>query len=88
MSVHAILSHVNYDNTLLCGIIMLTDSTGAAAISSVKYGPGAGPILFEDVKCQGTESSLAQCQIKFFYSRSCDHQKGVGIICNISKNKK
>ncbi|XP_025100423.1 deleted in malignant brain tumors 1 protein-like isoform X2 [Pomacea canaliculata] len=60
------------------------NSTGALAISSVKYGPGAGPILFEDVKCQGTESSLAQCKIKFFYSRSCDHEKGVGIICNIT----
>ena len=50
-------------------------TTGAS-----NFGPGNGPIHFQDVACQGSESNLFMCS----FSRnitSCSHNQDVGVIC-------
>lgn len=54
-------------------------------MSSVRYGQGAGHVLFNYVVCQGTETSLWQCNLGDLYSRECGHTYDVGVVCNISK---
>ncbi|XP_025103076.1 deleted in malignant brain tumors 1 protein-like isoform X2 [Pomacea canaliculata] len=61
------------------------ESTGAAVVSSVRYGQGAGHVLFNYVVCQGTETSLWQCNLGDLYSRECGHTYDVGVVCNITE---
>ncbi|XP_025103139.1 deleted in malignant brain tumors 1 protein-like [Pomacea canaliculata] len=60
-------------------------SRGSIAVATSVYGAGTGRILFDDVTCQGTERSLAQCSHKTFYSHDCSHNEDVGVICNEGK---
>lgn len=64
-------------------VLFLQKSTKLTAVHSVKYRGGSGPILLDETMCRGTETSLAQCFHKRFYSHDCDHSEDVGIICNI-----
>lgn len=49
---------------------------------------GSDPILLDDVQCQGTESSLLQCQHDGLYKHNCGHTEDVGIVCaNCKKHK-
>ncbi|XP_025103080.1 deleted in malignant brain tumors 1 protein-like [Pomacea canaliculata] len=57
---------------------------GAAAVSPRRYGRGSGHILLNNVNCQGTETSLAQCQHHPLYTSGCDHSNDVGVVCNIN----
>ncbi|KAK3599036.1 hypothetical protein CHS0354_012521 [Potamilus streckersoni] len=54
--------------------------SGAIALGDAHFGQGSGSILIEDVDCQGTESSLAEC----FYLKpsTCHHSEDVGVRCN------
>ncbi|XP_025103082.1 scavenger receptor cysteine-rich type 1 protein M130-like [Pomacea canaliculata] len=67
-----------------CRMLGFNSNSTGAAVSPVRYGPGAGSVLLKDVECQGTESSLVQCQIGLLYPSSCGHEQDVGIICNIT----
>ncbi|XP_025103108.1 deleted in malignant brain tumors 1 protein-like [Pomacea canaliculata] len=60
-------------------------SRGSVAVATSVYGAGTGRILLDDVTCQGTERSLAQCSHKTFYSHDCSHNEDVGVICNEGK---
>ncbi|KAK7483846.1 hypothetical protein BaRGS_00024954, partial [Batillaria attramentaria] len=46
------------------------------------YGQGRGPILLDDVRCRGNESSILDCQHRglgvFWF---CDHSEDVGVDC-------
>ncbi|XP_025102101.1 deleted in malignant brain tumors 1 protein-like [Pomacea canaliculata] len=64
------------------------NSTEAAAVSSVRYGQGSGHILLKDVRCRGTETSLAKCSHGEFYPQKCNHSQDVGVICNITEQMK
>jgi hypothetical protein len=46
------------------------------------FGPGSGLTLLDDVKCQGTESSISQCQHRGWGVNNCGHSEDVGVICN------
>uniref|UniRef100_A0A1X7ULL6 Deleted in malignant brain tumors 1 protein n=1 Tax=Amphimedon queenslandica TaxID=400682 RepID=A0A1X7ULL6_AMPQE len=47
------------------------------------FGPGSGPILLTNVKCNGTESKLIQCHISFCSMDGCTHAYDAGITCEI-----
>ncbi|XP_025103262.1 deleted in malignant brain tumors 1 protein-like isoform X2 [Pomacea canaliculata] len=59
------------------------NSTTAVAVGSYKYGAGSGPILLDDLRCVGNETSLAQCRHRGLYRHDCGHWEDVGVVCNI-----
>ena len=57
----------------------------ALALSGSSFGAGPGPILLDDLKCTGRETSILQCRNKGWYTNNCDHTEDVGVVCNSSK---
>ncbi|XP_025101966.1 deleted in malignant brain tumors 1 protein-like isoform X3 [Pomacea canaliculata] len=66
--------------TVACRMLGL-NSTGATVVTISKYGEGAGRILLKEVKCQGTESSLPECDVSTFYPSDCSHSDDVAVAC-------
>ena len=56
----------------------LPPSTGA---TTAFFGEGSGPIFLDDVKCQGGEANLLQCEIRSFPTHNCHHMEDAGVIC-------
>ncbi|XP_063968258.1 scavenger receptor cysteine-rich domain superfamily protein-like [Lytechinus pictus] len=45
------------------------------------FGPGTGPILLDEVECEGTESNIGHCRRSDYETHDCDHSEDVGISC-------
>ena len=61
----------------------LLNTIGATASVNAYHGRGSGPIVLDDIRCTGTESSLLQCPhdgigIAASY---CDHFDDAGVRC-------
>ena len=50
--------------------------------ASMRYGNGSGDILFDNLMCQGNESSLFDCPPNEIFDSNCDHSEDAGIVCN------
>ncbi len=46
-----------------------------------KFGPGTGPIFFDDLTCDGTERSIKDCSSSSPHPESCYHGQDVGVRC-------
>ncbi|XP_059364257.1 T-cell differentiation antigen CD6-like isoform X5 [Carassius carassius] len=52
------------------------------------FGPGTGPIYISQMKCNGSESSLWECDsIKTTASNYCGHKEDAGVVCSESMEK-
>ena len=49
------------------------------------FGPGCGPIFFDNVECSGLEEQLAICDKAVF--GNCDHSQDGGVICALTSKQ-
>ncbi|XP_064617048.1 deleted in malignant brain tumors 1 protein-like [Liolophura sinensis] len=54
---------------------------GAEAFSKSRYGRGTGPILLDDMACNGAELSLDLCRHASWGHNNCDHSEDVSVRC-------
>ena len=52
------------------------------------FGPGSGPILLNNVECNGTESVLVNCSYSTAGLLTCSHLNDAGVRCNKQLCKK
>ncbi len=48
---------------------------------SAYFGQGSGPIIIDELACNGTEVTLAQCPHGGWLSHGCSHANDVGVSC-------
>ena len=54
----------------------------SAAVLRAGFGVGSGPILLDDVRCVGNESSILDCPARAIFSHNCGHNEDAGVRCN------
>ena len=51
------------------------------------FGAGSGPILLDNVRCVGNETSIMDCPKKAIGVHNCRHSKDAGVICRVAQGK-
>ena len=54
---------------------------GAEAFRAARFGRGTGPIMLDNVQCNGTELYLTDCNSNPPYVHNCNHAKDAGVRC-------
>ena len=76
--------HDGFDDTgadVVCRELGYPGATGYSCCAA--YGQGTGPIWLDNVACTGTEASLYNCPHVGFGVHNCEHDKDVGVACEI-----
>ena len=67
------------DGTVVCHQLGYQQALGVTTGAS-DFGPGSGPIHFQDVTCQGNENNIFMCLLSRNRT-SCLHSQDAGVIC-------
>lgn len=62
--------------------VQCDNGSGGGTVNAADYGVASVPILFDDVKCTGSESNLLSCpQMPFNSIHDCTHKEDVAVMC-------
>ena len=67
------------DATVVCR--QLGYGTAVGAPGGAAFERGSGPIWYDNVNCNGSETSLTLCAHRGLGVHYCDHSKDAGVIC-------
>lgn len=56
-------------------------SLGATSLGGAAFGQGSGPVLLQNMGCQGTEQRIVDCVSHGMGYSTCRHSFDAGIIC-------
>ncbi len=74
------------DAAVVCRSLLGDAWNGTAiAFNLARYGQGTGPIVMDNVDCQGHESSLLECEYIGIDHQNCGHDEDVGVSCTEMK---
>lgn len=65
----------------MCFDTMLLFCAAATPITRAGYGQGSGPVLLDNVACNGRETRLIDCRANPIGSHNCNHGEDAGVIC-------
>lgn len=55
--------------------------SATAALGSATFGPGSGPILYNELACIGNESNITDCNRHDTGAHNCSHSQDAGVVC-------
>ncbi|KAG8507485.1 Galectin-3-binding protein [Galemys pyrenaicus] len=67
------------DASVVCRALGFDNAT--QALGRAAFGPGSGPIMLDEVKCAGTEPTLASCRSQGWLKSDCKHEEDAGVVC-------
>ncbi|XP_078142976.1 scavenger receptor cysteine-rich domain-containing group B protein [Centroberyx gerrardi] len=70
------------DAQVVCRQLGCGEATAAREESF--FGPGAGKILMDNLKCTGAEASLLECSHISWEVHNCNHSEDAGVTCSLS----
>ena len=74
--------HVSFTQTHSSLTLCCYFSPDAQAFSFARFGPGTGPILLDNVACNGTESRLIDCTNNGIGIHNCLHSEDASVRCD------
>ena len=69
------------DANVVCRQLNYSRATSAPGLAH--FGEGSGPILYDNVACNGTETRLADCSHLGLGIHDCNHFEDAGVVCYI-----
>ncbi|KAL8592857.1 hypothetical protein ACOMHN_050685 [Nucella lapillus] len=70
----------NNDAKVVCNMLGYF-APGAVAKSSAAFGQGSGPIVLDDVNCDGSELGIQNCGHLAFGTHNCGHNEDASVVC-------
>ncbi|XP_006886403.1 PREDICTED: galectin-3-binding protein [Elephantulus edwardii] len=67
------------DASVVCRALGFQNAT--QALDNAAFGPGSGPVMLSEVRCAGTELSLADCKSPGWMQSACQHRDDAGVVC-------
>ncbi|XP_052771198.1 scavenger receptor cysteine-rich type 1 protein M130-like [Mya arenaria] len=68
------------DAQVVCKMLS-SDLSAIQVISNTNYGPGTGPIFYNQLHCSGSETSIDECSS--ITGEQCEHYQDVAIVCSV-----
>ncbi|XP_060556057.1 deleted in malignant brain tumors 1 protein-like isoform X2 [Ruditapes philippinarum] len=73
------------DAEVICRMLgMLSYDSDVMAFQQAHFGQGSGRIVLDDLQCNGSESSLEDCQSSGWNHEDCNHNEDAGVSCNVT----
>ena len=70
-----------WDSTEATVVCRQLGYVGGSVRMSAYFGQGAGPIMLDDVSCNGKETTILACSHKKYGKNNCRHYEDVGVVC-------